>query len=150
MIVGKCFQQHLSNLELVLDRLRQAGLRLKTSKCHLFCEKVTFLGHRISRQGNSTDPKRFLRFRTGRPQIQCKMSDSSLVLWDTTGNTFPILLPLPDRYTNLPSEVVSFNGHKSVSMHLMNSNRDYCLPPYYRFQTLRSLLSLIQMPVSMV
>eukprot|EP00731_Ephydatia_muelleri_P019435 Em0012g260a len=83
-ITRKCFQQHLSNLELVLDRLRQAG-------------------HRISRQGISTDPKRFLRFRTGRPQIQCKMSDSSLVLWDTTGNTFPILLPLPDRYTNLPN-----------------------------------------------
>ena len=61
------------------------------------------------------------------------MSDSSLVLWDTTGSTSPILLPLPDRYTNLPSEVVSFNGHKSVSMHLMNSNRDYCLPPILSF-----------------
>eukprot|EP00731_Ephydatia_muelleri_P015777 Em0009g201a len=58
VIVGKCFQQHLSNLELVLDRLRQAGLRLKTSKCHLFREEVTFLGHRISRQGISTDPKK--------------------------------------------------------------------------------------------
>ena len=56
VIVGKSFQQHLSNLELVLDRLRQAGLRLKTSKCHLFREEVTFLGHRISRQGISTDP----------------------------------------------------------------------------------------------
>ena len=58
VIVGKCFQQHLSNLELVLDRLRQAGLRLKTSKYHLFREEVTFLGHRISRQGISTDPKK--------------------------------------------------------------------------------------------
>ena len=68
--------------------------------------------------------------------MQCKMSDSSLVLWDTTGNTPSILLPLPDCYINLPSEVVSFDGHKSVSMHLMSSNRDYCLPPYNHFQTL--------------
>ena len=29
---------------------------MKTSKCHLFREEVTFLGHRISRQGISTDP----------------------------------------------------------------------------------------------
>ena len=45
------------------------------------------------------------------------MSDSFLVLWDTTGSTAAILLTLPDRYTNLPSEVVSFNGHKSECIH---------------------------------
>ena len=43
-------------LRVVLEKLRGAGLRLKPAKCSLFREKVSFLGHVITRQGISTDP----------------------------------------------------------------------------------------------
>ena len=40
----------------MLKKLRGAGLQLKPAKCSLFQEKVSFLGHVITRQGISTDP----------------------------------------------------------------------------------------------
>ena len=44
LISGKSPQEHLRNLEEVLSRLEEAGLRLKKEKC-------SFLGHKICRDG---------------------------------------------------------------------------------------------------
>ena len=56
IILGRSFPEHLNNLRVVFDRLREAGLKLKTSKC-TFCQKeVVFLGHIVSEEGVSTDP----------------------------------------------------------------------------------------------
>ena len=48
--------EHLQNLECVLDRLREAGLRVKPSKCRFLQKEVKFLGHIVSEKGISTDP----------------------------------------------------------------------------------------------
>jgi predicted aspartyl protease len=51
VIFSSDFDTHISRLQQVFERLRQAGLKLKASKCHLLHEKVEFLGHVISAQG---------------------------------------------------------------------------------------------------
>ena len=56
VIMGKIFKNHLQNLRIVLEKMRGAGIQLKPAKCSLFCEKVIFLGHIITRHGTSTDP----------------------------------------------------------------------------------------------
>ena len=57
IILGQDFEEHLNNIRLVLQRLCDAGLRLKPSKCWLFFQQqVKYLGHIISRNGISTDP----------------------------------------------------------------------------------------------
>ena len=56
VIVRKTVQNHLDNLQLVLDRIKRAGLWLKPSKCHLFQKEILYLGHRITRDGVATDP----------------------------------------------------------------------------------------------
>lgn len=48
---GKDFRQCLERLSRVFDRLRQANLKLKPSKCHFFQTEVDFLGHTVSRSG---------------------------------------------------------------------------------------------------
>ena len=40
----------------VFRRIREAGLKLKPSKCELFREEITYLGHIISARGMRTDP----------------------------------------------------------------------------------------------
>lgn len=50
------FQEHVSNLQMVLQRLHESGLRLKPSKCCFFRDQVTYLVHVISRDGIATDP----------------------------------------------------------------------------------------------
>ena len=56
VIIGKTFHQHLTNVQDVLDKLRQAGLHLKPGKCTFFQEEVSYLGHVVSARGVATDP----------------------------------------------------------------------------------------------
>ena len=56
LIIGKTFTEHLKNLELVFNRLREAGLKLKPSKCAICQKQVNYLGHVISADGIATDP----------------------------------------------------------------------------------------------
>ena len=51
-------EQHLERLEVILQRLKEANLKLKPSKCILMQREVVFLGHVISEQGISTDPEK--------------------------------------------------------------------------------------------
>lgn len=51
-------KQHLEQLWVVLDRLRNEGLKAKLSKCSFFQREVHYLGHVISRDGVSTEPSK--------------------------------------------------------------------------------------------
>ena len=58
LIIGKTFDDHLHNLRLVFERLREAGLKLRPSKCAVCRKQVTYLGHIVSRDGIATDPEK--------------------------------------------------------------------------------------------
>ena len=48
LVTGNLPKEHLSNLEVVLTRLKDAGLRLKKKKCAFMLEAIEYLGHQIS------------------------------------------------------------------------------------------------------
>ena len=58
IVFGKTFDEHQARLQQVFERLRSAGLKLKPSKCFLFCSSVAFLGHVICADGVLTDPEK--------------------------------------------------------------------------------------------
>ena len=51
-------EEHLERLSAVFKRLAAAGLKLKPSKCKFFQSELDYLGHHISEEGVSTDPKK--------------------------------------------------------------------------------------------
>ena len=51
MVASTSEQQHLQHLGIVLERLRDHGLVLKTEKCEFGWPAVEFLGHQISCKG---------------------------------------------------------------------------------------------------
>jgi len=53
VVFSKTLEEHLQRLELLLERLRLANLKLKPSKCHLMQDEIAFLGHVISKDGSS-------------------------------------------------------------------------------------------------
>lgn len=55
IVFSKDFDSHCERLEIVFNRLRQHGLKLKPSKCFLFKPEVKFLGHLISSEGIQVD-----------------------------------------------------------------------------------------------
>jgi len=54
--MSRSFDDHLHHVALVLQRFRQASLKLKPSKCHLFQRRLKFLGHIVSSQGVEVNP----------------------------------------------------------------------------------------------
>ena len=56
IVFGRDFEEHPVRLGEDFERFRQAGLKLKPSKCFLLRPKVPFLGHVISADVVSTDP----------------------------------------------------------------------------------------------
>ena len=55
IVYSKTFEEHLKNLRLILERLKEANLKLNPKKCNLLCTKVSFLGHEVSETGIATD-----------------------------------------------------------------------------------------------
>ena len=58
IIMSRTFQEHIERLQIVFDRIRNAGLKLNPSKCKLFQESVKFLGSIITRKGILPDPEK--------------------------------------------------------------------------------------------
>src|SRR5256886_9126577 len=57
-VYSRSFDEHLSHLRDVFDRLRQAGLKLNPEKCKFVTSELVFLGHVIDSQGIRTDPEK--------------------------------------------------------------------------------------------
>lgn len=49
LVLGQTFEEHVANLQAVLEKLRKHHLKLKPSKCSLVREEVAYLGYRVSR-----------------------------------------------------------------------------------------------------
>ena len=59
-------EQSLAKLDEMFTRPRDAGLKVKPSKCRLFQRRVAFLGHVITEDGVSPDPEKVKQVRDWR------------------------------------------------------------------------------------
>ena len=55
IIFSRTVEEHLQRLTDVLQRLKEAGLKIKPSKCHLHCKSVRYLGYVVSEKGIAAD-----------------------------------------------------------------------------------------------
>ena len=58
IVFSKDPTEHLKRLRGVFQKLREAGLKLKPSKCKFFKDRIAYLGHIVSKVGIETDPKK--------------------------------------------------------------------------------------------
>ena len=58
IVYGRTIDSCIDSMQLVLERLRNANLKLKAKKCILFADEVEYLGHVITGNGVKTDPKK--------------------------------------------------------------------------------------------
>ena len=57
-IYSKNKQQHKEHLRTLLQVLREQQLYAKFSKCDFFKDKIQYLGHVVTKEGISVDPKK--------------------------------------------------------------------------------------------
>ena len=53
VLLGIRFKEHLSYLEIVLQRFQGHNLKLKPKKCHIFQTEIDFLGRKVNGEGSS-------------------------------------------------------------------------------------------------
>ena len=77
LVFGRDLDEHNTNLKMVLERIRKAGLRLKPGKCWFACKEVAYLGHIVSAK---TDPKKVVAVNQYPPPTDVKTLRSFLGL----------------------------------------------------------------------
>ena len=60
IIFSKTPEDHIARLRMVFQKLDEAGLHLKPSKCEFFRDRLEYLGHVVSSQGIETNPKKIM------------------------------------------------------------------------------------------
>ena len=69
IIFSDSFEEHVSRVEQVLDRLQLCGLKLNPKKCVFGQDKVRYVGHIVSEEGVEADPEKLDRVKDWpRPQ----------------------------------------------------------------------------------
>ena len=58
IIFSKTPEEHIGRLHKVLQKLDEAGLHLKPSKCEFFKDRLEYLGQVVSSKGIETNPKK--------------------------------------------------------------------------------------------
>ena len=58
LVTGKDFEEHLRNLEEVLQAIQEAGLKLKPSKCVFAQTSLKYLDFIVSNKGLAPDPEK--------------------------------------------------------------------------------------------
>lgn len=66
IIVTNNFNKHLEILQIVLDRLTKAGLRLNRDKCNFCRPELKYLGYVVDKHGLHVDPERLKRWLTSK------------------------------------------------------------------------------------
>lgn len=61
---SKTFEDHIQHLRYLLERLKTANIKVKTSKCKIACDNLLFLGYKISDEGVSIDDTRIKAIKT--------------------------------------------------------------------------------------
>ena len=56
LVFSQSFEDHLEHLRLVLQRLKEKGIKLKSQKCVLFRKQVRYLGQLVTAEGYTMDP----------------------------------------------------------------------------------------------
>ena len=67
---------HLEHLEVVFQRLREADLKLKASKCNFFKKHIQYLGHLVSGEGIEPLPEKLEAVRKMPPPTTLKRLDN--------------------------------------------------------------------------
>lgn len=58
IIYSRTYEEHMQRLEAVMQRIREAGLKLNASKCKFFQREIKYLGHIISEEGIAVDQEK--------------------------------------------------------------------------------------------
>lgn len=71
MVFSNGLREHMLNLGIVFERLKQAKLKIQLDKCEFLCKEVDFLGHTVNENGIQPNSKKIETIKNyGLPKTQ--------------------------------------------------------------------------------
>ena len=112
LVHGRSFDETLSRLRVVLQRLRLSGLTLNLAKCDFFPAKVRYLGHLLHDGRIYPDPKRVVKLESVVPATTTKGIRSLLGLFGHYRQFYKNYAHLTEPLTRLLKKNVPFRWGK--------------------------------------
>ena len=109
IVFGATIEECIHNLELVFQRVRKAGLKLKPSKCSLFQRETSYLGHVISAEGVKTDPKKVETVKNFLPPRNLKDVQTFIGMTQYYAKFIPNFMGIASPIVKLMSKKVKFH-----------------------------------------
>ena len=120
IVFSASFEQHLTRLRAVLDRIAKAGLRLKTAKCQFVQRQVKYLGHVVSEQGIEPDPQKTQAVKNFPTPTNATMVKQILGLSNYYRRFIQNYAIVAEPLTNLPGRQQVSSGRKCARMLLIH------------------------------
>jgi len=140
--------QHLENLEMILQKLRGANLKLKPSKCFFLQTSVKFLGHLVSSRGLETDREKTRLIEEWPVPTSLKQLRGFLGLAGYyrrfVKNFSKKAAPLND----LLKKTAVSSGRRPVNLHLTNSKQHCCHRLFWPCRVRLECTTLTPMPAT--
>ena len=114
IVFAATWEEHLTRLRQVFERLRHTQLKLGAEKCTFAAKEVSYLGHRVTSEGLLPDPTLLAAIREIAPPKNATEVRSFLGIAGYYKRYVKILPPLPAHSTLLPEKKLSFIGFHSA------------------------------------
>ena len=129
VVPGADFGEELARLRTVFEKVRKANFLLNPAKCSLFRRKLEYLGHIISADGISTDPKKIEKVANW-PTPQTKQHlHSFLGLAQYYARFIKDFAKMAARLDRLTSKAVSFTWPAESQAAFRDLRAALCSPP---------------------
>ena len=119
IVMGKTFEEHLKNLDLVFSCIRDEGLKLKPEKCSL--EEVRYLVHIVSKDGIAADPEKTAKVQYWPIPASAKEVQQFLRLANYYRRFIRNFAHIAKPLHKLTKHTTSLIGQTSVNSHLSTS-----------------------------
>lgn len=132
IVLSKTKEEHLKKLRTVFNRLRNANLKAKTSKCEFLKDNIVFLGHKVNSFGISPEEKNIEAIRDFTSPKNVKDIRSFLGVINYYRKFIPNCAGVTMPLTNLTKKAVKFNWTTECQEALERLKQSMILNPCLR------------------
>ena len=148
MIHGKDTEEHDRHLNLFLLRCREKGIKLNRAKLETKVESLTFMGHRVSKDGLSIDPSKVSSMREMEEPCSLETLRQFLGMVNYLAKFLPNITVLMNPLLNLLKKDVPWNWSSSQQKSFDSVKEAITTAPVLAYYDPGKPLTL-EMPVSM-
>ena len=133
LIFFQSYKDHLQHLHRVFQKFKEAGLKIKLSKCQFFKMHLHYLGHRISASGFKQLPEKLEAIKNLAPAKNVDEAHQVLGLLGYYRSFVPAFADITLSITNLLKKNAQFMWSKKCQLTLDYLKEIFCNKPILQF-----------------